>query len=70
MCRNWKGVRQVPYIELLHPLKPKKHILRGEVMYLEVGSEVGGAGSEFCVSLHLYGEGRGSHLPAFLDLPL
>jgi hypothetical protein len=36
----------------------------------EEKSEVGGAGSEGCVSIHLYGEGRDYHLPPSLDLPL
>ena len=60
----------MPSTEPLHPLKPKEHILRGVVMYLEVGSEVGGAGSEvLCVNAPVWG-GESYHLPAVLDLPL
>jgi hypothetical protein len=39
-------------------------------MYLGVGSEVGGAGSEgLCVNAFVWGGGKVYHLPTSLDLP-
>ena len=37
-------------------------------MYLGVWNEVGRAGSQGWVLMHLYGRGRGCHLPASLNL--